>query len=50
MIVQLLAANPEALPEGLTLGEGSLKDVYNLIDPITGKLINSTCALAGICL
>jgi hypothetical protein len=50
MITQLFAANPEALPEGLSLGEGSLKDVYELIDPVTGKLINSTCVLAGLCL
>jgi hypothetical protein len=49
MIVQLLAANPEALPEGLSLGEGALKDVYALKDPITGKLINATCALLGLC-
>jgi len=49
MVTQLLAANPEVLPEGLTLGEGSLKDVYELIDPITGKLLNATCSLAGLC-
>ena len=49
MIAQLQAANPEALPEGLSLGEGTLRDVYELRDPITGKLLNATCLLAGIC-
>ncbi|WPH03781.1 Hypothetical protein R9X50_00666400 [Acrodontium crateriforme] len=49
MITQLALANPEILPEGLTLGEGTLNDVYNLKDPITGKLINSTCALLSLC-
>lgn len=49
MIAQLQLANPEAVPEGLTLGEGTLKDVLNLIDPITGQLLNLTCALLGQC-
>lgn len=35
---QLQAANPEALPEGLSLGEGTLRDVIELRNPITGKL------------
>lgn len=37
-ILQLQLANPEALPEGLSLGEGALRDVIELINPITGKL------------
>lgn len=49
MVLQLQLANPEAVPEGLTLGTGTLKDVYSLIDPITGKAINETCALLGLC-
>lgn len=49
MISQLQLANPEAVPEGLTLGEGTLKDVLNLIDPITGQVLNLTCALLGQC-
>ncbi|TQS33982.1 hypothetical protein Golomagni_05655, partial [Golovinomyces magnicellulatus] len=49
MIAELQLANPEAVPEGLTLGEGTLKDVYGLIDPLTGQLLNLTCALLGQC-
>lgn len=49
MIAELQLANPEAVPEGLSLRIGTLKDVYQLIDPITGKLANATCALAGLC-
>lgn len=49
MVLQLQAANPEALPEGLTLGEGALRDVYQLRNPITGKLENATCILANTC-
>ena len=49
MTVQLQAANPEALPEGLTLGEGALRDVYELRDPITGLVVNATCILANDC-
>lgn len=49
MISQLQLANPEAVPEGLTLGEGTLKDVLSLIDPITGQALNLTCALLGQC-
>lgn len=37
-ITQLQLANPEALPEGLSLGEGTLRDVIELINPISGKL------------
>ena len=49
MIEALQVANPEALPEGLTLGEGAYRDVLELIDPITGKAANATCARAGTC-
>lgn len=49
MITQLQLANPDAVPEGLTLGAGTLKDVLNLIDPLTGQALNLTCALAGLC-
>lgn len=49
MIAQLQLANPDAVPEGLTLGEGTLKDVLNLIDPLTGQGLNLTCALLGLC-
>lgn len=49
MIAELELANPEAVPEGLSLGTGTLRDVYQLLDPITGKLLNATCALAGLC-
>lgn len=49
MITELQLANPDAVPEGLTLGAGTLKDVYNLIDPLTGQLLNLTCALLGQC-
>lgn len=49
MIAELQLANPDAVPEGLQLGEGTLKDVYNLIDPLTGQVLNLTCALLGQC-
>lgn len=49
MVLQIEAANPEVLPEGLSLGAGTLKDVYELKDPITGKLLNATCLLANTC-
>ncbi|KAK4495842.1 hypothetical protein PRZ48_013110 [Zasmidium cellare] len=48
-IEQLQLANPEALPEGLSLGEGALRDVIELLDPITGKLVNATCILLNNC-
>lgn len=38
MMFQLESANPEALPEGLALGEGTLRDVLELRNPISGKL------------
>ncbi|CEJ94365.1 hypothetical protein VHEMI09902 [[Torrubiella] hemipterigena] len=49
LIAQLQLANPDAVPEGLTLGAGTLKDVYNLIDPLTGQALNLTCAVLGLC-
>ena len=49
MTLQLQTANPEALPEGLTLEEGALRDVLQQRDPITGKLENATCLLANTC-
>ena len=49
MITELQLANPDAVPEGLNLGEGTLKDVINLIDPLTGQGLNLTCALLGLC-
>lgn len=48
MVSQLQLANPEALPEGLTLGEGALRDVYQLRDPITGLIVNATQAAHGL--
>ncbi|KAM0699768.1 hypothetical protein Q7P36_000771 [Cladosporium allicinum] len=49
MIAKLELANPSVLAEGLSLGEGSLRDVLQLINPLTGKVANLTCALEGNC-
>lgn len=49
MIAQLELANPSVLAEGLSLGEGSLRDVLALINPVTGDVANITCALVGGC-
>lgn len=49
MITQLQLANPDAASEAIQIVPGTLKDVYELKDPLTGKLINATCALAGLC-
>jgi hypothetical protein len=49
MITKLELANPSVLAEGLSLGEGSLRDVLQLINPLTGKVANLTCALEGNC-
>lgn len=49
MVAQLQAANPDAVPEGLSLGEGTLRDVYELRNPLTGVLENATCILANNC-
>lgn len=49
MITQLELANPDVVAEGLSLGEGSLRDVLSLINPLTGKVANLTCALEGSC-
>ena len=49
MMLELQSSNDEALPEGLSLGEGTYRDVLELRDPITGKLVNATCILAGSC-
>lgn len=49
MSAQLQLANPDAVPEGLQLGEGTLRDVLSLIDPLTGQLLNLTCAALGQC-
>ena len=48
MVEQLQLANPEALPEELSLGEGALRDVYELRDPITRKVVNAKQAAAGL--
>jgi hypothetical protein len=49
MIAKLELANPSVLAEGLSLGEGSLRDVLQLINPLTGKVANLTCSLEGNC-
>ncbi|KAF2164230.1 hypothetical protein M409DRAFT_68099 [Zasmidium cellare ATCC 36951] len=52
MAGQLLLADPlDPIAEGLNfeLVQGAVKDVFQLRDPITGVLINATCALAGLC-
>ena len=49
IIAQMELANPHAVPEGLSLGEGTYRDVFQLINPLTGKLENSTCIKAGTC-
>lgn len=49
MIAQLELANPSLVAEGLSLGEGTLRDVLALINPLTGKVANLTCALEGSC-
>lgn len=49
MVSLLQLANPGAVPEGLNLGTGTVRDVFNLIDPVTGKLTTVTCALLGLC-
>lgn len=45
MVFQLGADNPEILPEGLSLGEGTLKFAFAGFDPLTGKLYNATAGL-----
>lgn len=49
MTALLQLAKPEAVPEGLKLGTQSIKDVLNLLDPLTGKATTVTCALLGLC-
>jgi hypothetical protein len=40
MALELNAANGEVLPEGLILGESSLRAVFKGLDPITGKVLS----------
>ncbi|WPH00419.1 Chloroperoxidase [Acrodontium crateriforme] len=49
IITELILANGEVIPEGLTLDVGTLISIWELKDPITGKLRNTTCALLGLC-
>jgi hypothetical protein len=49
MAGKLQAANPNAFMEGLSLGEGALRDVYDLKHPITGKIQNGSCLVLGAC-
>ncbi|KAI9711967.1 MAG: hypothetical protein M1828_001766 [Chrysothrix sp. TS-e1954] len=47
MAVELMAANPNALEEGVTITSNSLKDVWEGKDPILGILANETGCLTG---
>lgn len=50
MIAEIGASRPQSLLfNGLTLTEGGLRDAWDLKDPVTGKVINATCALLGQC-
>lgn len=50
MIAEIGASRPDQLLfNGLALTEGGLKDAWDLRDPVTGVLINATCAAAGTC-
>ncbi|EPE27336.1 Cloroperoxidase [Glarea lozoyensis ATCC 20868] len=40
MVLELNAANGEVLPEGLILGESSLRAVFKGLDPITGAVLS----------
>lgn len=48
MITELDAANGEALPEGLeVISEGTVRDAFAAMDPVTGKVLNVTEGLTG---
>lgn len=50
MAGQVALTQPVDLVEDLpNLNDGTLKDVFQLKDPITGVAINATCALLGLC-
>jgi hypothetical protein len=40
MQVELSKASGETMPEGLVLGESSLRAVFKGLDPITGKVLS----------
>ena len=42
MVLELFAANPQAVPEGITITVDTVKDVFAGIDPLTGLLANAT--------
>ncbi|GAB7363253.1 hypothetical protein MBLNU230_g3535t1 [Neophaeotheca triangularis] len=49
MVLELFANSPEPLPEGLSvLTEGTVKDVFAGVDPVTNLLVNATCAVTGL--
>ena len=50
MANQLLLADPGDFGADLkNLNADTLKDVFELKNPVTGVLINATCALSGQC-
>ncbi|UJO18822.1 Putative sterigmatocystin biosynthesis peroxidase stcC [Fulvia fulva] len=50
MAAQVLLSKPQDLLIDLpNLNAGTLRDVFQLKDPLTGTVINATCALAGLC-
>ena len=50
MAGQLLAAAPDEFANQLPeLTADTIKDVYQLKDPLTGVVVNATCALLGQC-
>ena len=42
MVVELLAADPQVVPEGVVVTVDTVKDVFEGVDPITGLLANAT--------
>lgn len=47
MIIELNAANGEEIPEGLILGESSLKAALRGLDPITGAVLDPVLQTVG---
>lgn len=45
MVLELFAANPEAVPEGVRITVDTVKDVFEGIDPLTGLVANATSNL-----
>ncbi len=50
MAGELILASPgDFATQFPDFGVDALKDVFQLRDPVTGVVINATCALVGLC-